>query len=151
MKYVYIQCIYNIWCSVLIISNHMAILIPLYNRYLLFSFCNAELNFIIKAVQYVVGACNVMTAPSMCCMVHIVSALFVHMKYVCQCLSCLSNSNRRHLQKNGFSLFFFVLNFVTCLSSVILINGSHFFLPAPNNEQVRFSCEVFVVGIYVNA
>lgn len=35
LKYVYIRCIYNIWCSIFVKSyfgNHMATLIPLYNQ-----------------------------------------------------------------------------------------------------------------------
>lgn len=61
--------------------------------------------------KYAVGACNVMIALSMCCMVHTVFALFVHMKCVCHCLSCLSNSNRRHfVLKWLLTLFIFYFN-----------------------------------------
>lgn len=52
------------------------------------------------------------------------------------------------LLQNGFSHFFTV---VTCSLLITLTNGRQFYVSVPNNERVRFSHEVFVVGINVNA
>lgn len=72
---------------------------------------------------------------------------------VCQCLSCWlsrsGNSNKRHFAPKWLLTLFQCCHVFFYLST--LTNGRQCYVSVPNNEQVRFSHEVFVVGIHVNA
>lgn len=133
LKYVYIQCVYNIWCSILSRVTSTTIRQPWFHCIISdWCFSNAEIDSVVKAAVCVcvVGACVVMTALSMCWMVH---SVFAPRRTPCGVASMpvleLRAASGRTTQtnaislRNGFSHFFFFFNVVTCRLLVTLTNG----------------------------
>lgn len=146
LKYVYIQCVYNIWCSILSRVTSTTIRQPWFHCIISdWCFSNAEIDSVVKAAVCVcvVGACVVMTALSMCWMVH---SVFAPRRTPCGVASMpvleLRAASGRTTQtnaislRNGFSHFFF---FFSMLSRAVYSSPSQMdvgvYVFVPNNEK----------------
>lgn len=174
--YVYIQCIYNIWCSILSSVTPTTIWQPLLHCTIsnlrmksVLCFCNAEISSIIES-RLVCGRgmrCNdctpqhVLDGPlSVCTLVWLVCVesctcqhTHTHVYASAWVAGRLGpgNSSKCHFAPKWLlSLYFFKCCHV-CLLLSPPTNGRQCCVSVPNNEQVHFSPEVFVVGINVNA
>lgn len=165
MKYVYIRRIYNIWCSIVspVTSNTWQppfhciigpIRIYFFYFFRLFECWDQHHHAVWSGMRS--DDCTFRMRWMICTLVKFVWSR-AHV-VLCQCLSLPRHLLAGQLKQTPF---FPKMAFCTCPPHppcvvthslpVTVTQWTSVFVSVPNNERVRFSHEVFVVGIYVNA